>query len=83
MRPYTLEEVKQIAPDSDVFLERYMHSKIILTAVTITEAKNFGIGYYWDAGDYSKYNILWRMWPSRPSDEERKQYKWEKETYYE
>ncbi len=88
-RVMTLEEIKSLPDETDVWLEE---SECIVVAVTISkQGENWGIvkenttffygiegNSYNDGGDYedADYGKYWRCWTSRPTPEQRKEVPW-------
>lgn len=84
-RVMTLEEVKRLAPDNDVWIEYHELAGWTISAVTVREIDDngmlcclqclrFGFDRY---GCYGGDWMAWRCWTSRPTDEQRKAVKWE------
>lgn len=79
-RIMTLEEVKS-ATGSDLFLEISGHpdTKPYMTAVTLEGVGSKGISVYGNTFDFVRYNLRaygWRLWTSRPTDEQRERTPW-------
>ena len=74
-RVMTLEEVKALPVESDVWIEtEYYVGKITIFAATINTKGLRGVMVYGShkTYDYEAYNKLWRCWTARPTDEQRK-----------
>lgn len=74
-RVMTLEEVKAIPYDADIWIEtEYYVGKITIFAATINTKGLRGVMVYGShkTYDYEAYNKLWRCWTARPTDEQRK-----------
>jgi hypothetical protein len=79
-RVMTLEEVKAIPYDADIWIEtEYYVGKITIFAATINTKGLRGVMVYGSHKiyDYEAYNKLWRCWTSRPTDEQREAVKWD------
>lgn len=79
-RVMTLEEVKTIPYDADIWIEtEYYVGKITIFAATINTKGLRGVMVYGShkTYDYEAYNKLWRCWTSRPTDEQREAVKLE------
>lgn len=79
-RVMTLEEVKAIPYDADIWIEtEYYVGKITIFAATINTRGLRGVMVYGSHKiyDYEAYNKLWRCWTARPTDEQRKAVPWE------
>lgn len=92
-RALTLEEIKSLPDETDVWLEEI---ECIVVAVTISkQGEKWGIvkesltffygiegNSYNDGGDYedADYGKYWRCWTSRPTPEQMRDTKWEGET---
>lgn len=80
-RVMTLEEVKAIPYDADIWIEtEYYVGKITIFAATINTKGLRGVMVYGShkTYDYEAYNKLWRCWTSRPTNEQREAAKWDK-----
>lgn len=78
-RVMTLEEMKAIPYDADIWIEtEYYVGKITIFAATINTKGLRGVMVYAShkTYDYEGYNKLWRCWTSRPTDEQRKATPW-------
>lgn len=78
-RVMTLEEMKAIPYDADIWIEtEYYVGKITIFAATINTKGLRGVMVYGShkTYDYEGYNKLWRYWTSRPTDEQRKATPW-------
>lgn len=78
-RVMTLEEVKALPYDADIWIEtEYYVGKITIFAATINTKGLRGVMVYGShkTYDYEAYNKLWRCWTSRPTDAQREAVKW-------
>ena len=83
-RVMTLEEVKRLAPDDDVWIEYHELDGWTISAVTVREIYDNGIlcrlqNPRFSFGRYNYYGgdwLAWRCWTSRPTNEQRKAVKW-------
>ena len=85
VRVMTLEEVKRLAPDNDVWIEYHELAGWTISAVTVREIDDngmlcrlqcltFGFDRY---GCYGGDWMAWRCWTSRPTDEQREATPWQ------
>lgn len=81
----TLEEVKRLAPDNDVWIEYHELAGWTISAVTVREIDDngmlcrlqclrFGFDRY---GCYGGDWMAWRCWTSRPTDAQREATPWQ------
>ena len=80
-RVMTMEEVKS-AIGSDLFLEisGYPDEEPYMTAATLKGVGSKGISVYGNTFDFVRYNLRvygWRLWTSRPTEEQRKATPWQ------
>ena len=79
-RVMTLDEVKAIPYDADIWIEtEYYVGEISIFAATINTKGVRGVMVYGShkTYDYEAYNKLWRCWNARPTDEQREAVKWD------
>ena len=79
-RVLTLDEVKSLPEETDVWLELSKIDGSIGTATTIAGHGEGGCCSHYDAFKYSDYNKTpygWRLWTGRPSKEQMAEAKWD------
>ena len=79
-RVLTLDEVKSLPEETDVWLELSKIDGTIGTATTIAGHGEGGCCSHYDAFKYSDYNKTpygWRLWTERPSKEQMAEAKWD------
>ena len=78
-RVMTLEEVKALPCDTDIWIEtEYYVGKFTIFAATINTKGLRGVMVYGTHKTYyyEAYNKLWRCWSARPTEEDREKVKW-------
>lgn len=80
-RLLSLEEVKKIPADSDVWLELSTTENLptIITAATVIGVGVKGISFFGNSYDFSAYNHRiygWRCWTGRPTEKQVKGEPW-------
>ena len=81
-RVLTLEEVKLLPEETDVWLELSKIDGTIGTATTIANHGERGCCSHYDAFEYDSYNKTpygWRLWTGRPSKEQMNNEKWDEQ----
>lgn len=81
-RVLTLDEVKSLPEETDVWLELSKKGGTICTATTIANHGERGCCSHYDAFGYDDYNKApygWRLWTGRPSKEQMNNEKWDKQ----
>lgn len=81
-RMLTLDEVKSLPKETDVWLELSKLYGTIGTATTIADHGERGCCSHYDAFEYDDYNKTpygWRLWTGRPSKEQMNNEKWDKQ----
>lgn len=79
-RVLTLDEVKSLPEETDVWLELSKIDGAIGTATTIANHGERGCCSHYDAFEYDDYNKTpygWRLWTERPSKEQMAEAKWD------
>jgi hypothetical protein len=81
-RVMTLEEVKALQPDTDIWIEvRYLNAPIRIRACTVSGFSPGGTRLFIIGGAHNypmdMYNNYFRVWTSRPTDEQKEAVKWE------
>ncbi len=81
-RMMTLEEVKALQPDTDIWIEaRYLNAPIRIRACTVSGFSPGGTRLFIIGGAHNypidMYNNYFRCWTSRPTDEQREATPWE------
>lgn len=82
-RMMTLEEVKALQPDTDIWIEvRYLNAPIRIRACTVSGFSPGGTRLFIIGGAHNypmdTYNNYFRCWTSRPTDAQREEVKWER-----
>jgi len=79
-RVMTLEEVKELHPDDDVYIERISSITGVhyIYAMTVWRVVSKSIKFCPDNATlwFSEYGETWRCWTSRPTDEQREATPW-------
>lgn len=80
-RVMTLEEVKALQPDMDIWIEvRYLNAPIRIRACTVSGFSPGGTRLFIIGGAHNypmdMYNNYFRCWTSRPTDEQREATPW-------
>jgi len=80
-RVMTLEEVKALQPDTDIWIEvRYLNAPIRIRACTVSGFSPGGTRLFIIGGAHNypmdMYNNYFRCWTSRPTDEQREATPW-------
>jgi len=80
-RVMTLEEVKALQPDTDIWIEvRYLNAPIRIRACTVSGFSPGGTRLFIIGGAHNypmdMYNNYFRCWTSRPTDKQRKEVAW-------
>lgn len=81
-RMMTLEEVKALQPDTDIWIEvRYLNAPIRIRACTVSGFSPGGTRLFIIGGAHNypmdMYNNYFRCWTSRPTDAQREATPWE------
>jgi hypothetical protein len=81
-RVMTLEEVKALQPDTDIWIEvKYLNAPIRIRACTVSGFSPGGTRLFIIGGAHNypmdMYNNYFRCWTSRPTDAQREAVKWE------
>ena len=85
-RVMTLKDVRNIHNETDVWIERRFISRqgSYVYAITGFAERNgdgeylyaIGVTQSWDKYSFNDYGTNWRVWTSRPTDEQRQSEKW-------